>query len=165
MLYGCTWVIRDTGGGVVRESRTQFRPVAAAESEARTRTVAPERGWSRRTVRASLRYRSGGTLALSIFVVLAAALTANAQIPTAADFAACNDEAPQAVKAGTVSPTTSDRVRAERARAAAVTTRSGDGAASPIQSSDPQIHGMSADGAKDADYQAAYRSCMRRRGF
>src|SRR5262245_48274526 len=112
----------------------------------------------------SPRYRSAGVLTLSVFVVLAAALAAHAQIPTAADHAACNDEAPQAVKAGTVSPTKSDRVQADSARAAA-TARPGDGAASPIQSSDPQIHGMSADGAKEAGYRAAYRSCMRRRGF
>ena len=158
-------MIRDAGGGVVKESSTQSRTAAAAESEGRPRTVAPEGGWPRRTARASLRYRSGCALALSVFVLLTAALTANAQIPTAADFAACNDEAPQAVKAGTVSPTTSDRVRADGARAASSTTRSGDGTASPVQSSDPQIHGMSTDGAKDAGYQAAYRSCMRRRGF
>jgi hypothetical protein len=113
----------------------------------------------------SLRCRAGCALALSVFVVLAAALTADGQIPTTADFAACNDEAPQAVKAGTVSPTTSDRVRADSTRAAAASTRSGDDAATFIQSSDPQIHGMSAEGAKDAGYQAAYRSCMRRKGF
>jgi hypothetical protein len=41
----------------------------------------------------------------------------------------------------------------------------GDFKLSPIVSSDPQIHGMSAEGAKDATYQAAYRSCMRRKGF
>ena len=34
-----------------------------------------------------------------------------------------------------------------------------------VNSSDPQIHGMSGEGAKDAAYQAAYRSCMRRKGF
>jgi hypothetical protein len=113
----------------------------------------------------SLRYRAGCALALSVFIVLAAARTTDGQIPTAVDFAACNSEAPQAVKAGTVSPTTSDRVRADGARAAAANTRSGDDAATFVQSSDPQIHGMSAKGAKDAGYQAAYRSCMRRKGF
>jgi len=34
-----------------------------------------------------------------------------------------------------------------------------------IESSDPQSHGRKAEGAKDATYQAAYRSCMRRKGF
>jgi hypothetical protein len=103
----------------------------------------------------SLRDQAGYALALSVVVVLATAFTADGQVPTAADFAACNDEAPQTIKGGTVSPTPSDRVRADNARAAAVTTKSGEGAATLIQSSDPQIHGMSAEGAKDAGYQAA----------
>jgi hypothetical protein len=34
-----------------------------------------------------------------------------------------------------------------------------------VHSPDPQIHGMEAEGAKDATFQAAYRSCMRRKGF
>jgi len=34
-----------------------------------------------------------------------------------------------------------------------------------IESSDPHIHGMDAEGTKDATYQAVYRSCMRRKGF
>jgi hypothetical protein len=38
-------------------------------------------------------------------------------------------------------------------------------AATVIESPDPQIHGMDAEGAKNPGYQAAYRSCMRRKGF
>jgi hypothetical protein len=34
-----------------------------------------------------------------------------------------------------------------------------------IESPDPQLHGMEAEGAQNAAYQAAYRSCMRRKGF
>jgi len=34
-----------------------------------------------------------------------------------------------------------------------------------VESTDPQIHGMQRAGANDAAYQAAYRSCMRRKGF
>ena len=34
-----------------------------------------------------------------------------------------------------------------------------------LHSPDPQIHGMETEGAKSATYQAAYRSCMRRKGF
>jgi hypothetical protein len=37
--------------------------------------------------------------------------------------------------------------------------------ATVIESPDPQIHGMDAEGAKNPAYQAAYRSCMRRKGF
>jgi hypothetical protein len=106
----------------------------------------------------TLPYSVVRALALIVLVVLAAVPTADGQVPTAADFAACNEEAPRAIKAGAVSPITGDHVRADSARAATMTT-------SFLESSDPQIHGMKADGAKDATYQAAYRSCMRRKGF
>ena len=99
-----------------------------------------------------------------IFVVLLVATTAESQVPTSADFAACNEEAPKAVKAGTASPTTDDRARADNLRADAKTLALPYGGKA-IESSDPQIHGMSAEGATNAFYQAAYRSCMRRKGF
>jgi len=104
-------------------------------------------------------------LALVLLVTLAAAPTVDGDVPTAADFAACNDEAPRAVKAGTVSPTSGDHARADRARDAAMTTGSTDFTVKLVESPDPQIHGMEAEGAKQAAYQAAYRSCMRRKGF
>jgi len=34
-----------------------------------------------------------------------------------------------------------------------------------VEPADPQIRGMAPEGAKTAAYQAAYRSCMRRKGF
>jgi hypothetical protein len=104
-------------------------------------------------------------LALILLVSLAVTRTADGQVPTAADSAACNQEAPKAVKTGSASPTTGDHVRADSARAGAMTTNSIDVTATVIESSDPQIHGMNAEGAKHATYQAAYRSCMRRKGF
>ena len=104
-------------------------------------------------------------LALILLVSLAVTRTADGQVPTAADSAACNQEAPKAVKTGSASPTTGDHVRADSARAGAMTTNSIDVTATVIESSDPQIHGMNAEGAKNATYQAAYRSCMRRKGF
>jgi len=103
--------------------------------------------------------------ALVILLSLAATRTVEGQVPTAADFAACNREAPQVAKAGTTSPTKGDYVRADGERAGAVTTKSTDFTGKVIESSNPQIHGMEAEGAKDATYQAAYRSCMRRKGF
>lgn len=112
-------------------------------------------------------YKVLSALALVLLVSLAVTRTADGQVPTAADSAACNDEAPKAVKTGSASPTTSDHVRADSARAGAMTTNAIDvtGAVTVIESSDPQIHGMNAEGAKNATYQAAYRSCMRRKGF
>ena len=102
-------------------------------------------------------------LALMALVALAVPRTADGQVPTATDFAACNAEAPEAVKAGMASPTKGDEARADRARAVAMHPT--DSTGKLIQSSDPQIHGMEAEGAKQATYQAAYRSCMRRKGF
>ena len=104
-------------------------------------------------------------LALILLLSLAATRTVDGQVPTAADFAACNEEAPQAVKAGTASPIMGDRIRADGARVGAMRTNSIDFRDKVVESSDPQIHGMAAESAKDATYQAAYRSCMRRKGF
>ena len=104
-------------------------------------------------------------LALILLLPLAATRTVDGEVPTAVDSVACNEEAPLAVKAGTASPTMSDHVRADRARGGAMTTNSPDFTGTVIESSDPQIHGMEAEGAKNATYQAAYRSCMRRKGF
>ena len=100
-------------------------------------------------------------LTLILLASLAVTRTADGQVPTAADSVGCNEEAPKAVKTGSASPTTGDHVRADTARAGAMI----DIARTVIESSDPQIHGMNAEGAKNATYQAAYRSCMRRKGF
>jgi len=104
-------------------------------------------------------------LVLIVVVSLTATGTAEGQVPTAADFAACNAEAPKAVKAGSASPTTGDHARAGTVRGDATTSSPGDDRGTRVESTDPQIHGMSAEGAKNAAYQAAYRSRMRRKGF
>lgn len=102
-------------------------------------------------------------LPLILLLALGAARRADGEVPTAADVAACNEQAPGAVKAGTSSPIRNDHARAASARG---TTSAGtDATGGAIESSDPQIHGMEAEGAKDAGYQAAYRICMRQRGF
>jgi len=108
-------------------------------------------------------YNAVLALPLMLLVALAVPRTADGQVPTATDFAACNAEAPEAVKAGMASPTKGDHTRADSARA--MTMNPTDFTGKIIQSSNPQIHGMEAEGAKQATYQAAYRSCMRRKGF
>ena len=113
----------------------------------------------------AIQYKVAMVLALILLVSLATTRTANGEIPTGADFATCNAEAPYAVKAGTASPTMADHARADRARGSAMTTNSTNFTGTVIESSDPQIHGMEAQGAKNATYQAAYRGCMRRKGF
>jgi hypothetical protein len=100
---------------------------------------------------------------LALALSFAPARTVHGDVPTSVDFLACNQQAPQAIKAGHASPTTNDHVRAERARAQAVTSSAPPTAL--VESADPQVHGMEAEGARNAAYQAAYRSCMRRKGF
>ena len=113
----------------------------------------------------SARYKVVSGLALILLLSFGVTRTVDGQVPTGADFAACNEEGPRAVKAGSASPTTRDHVRADSARGGAITTSYTDVTGQVIVSSDPQIHGMKAEGAKNATYQAAYRSCMRRKGF
>ena len=104
-------------------------------------------------------------LGLLLALSLGTTRAADGEVPTAADFAACNAEAPRAVKAGAASPIGGDHVRAEIARGGTVATGSPPVTGTVVDSPDPQIHGMEAEGAKNATYQAAYRSCMRRKGF
>ena len=57
-----------------------------------------------------------GLVGAIVASLVAAAVSVDAQTPTAADFAVCNADAQVAVKAGTVTPTTRDYVRVESAR-------------------------------------------------
>jgi hypothetical protein len=101
--------------------------------------------------------RTRGSLVAAIVVSVAAvATTAYTQTPTKVNFAACNAEARAAVKEGTATPTRKDYMRAE----AAVK-----GGTVILDSSDPQLAGITPVGVKDAAYQAVYRTCMRKSGF
>lgn len=99
-------------------------------------------------------------VALTLVLVLTTAGMVAGEVPTATDMAGCNGHA--SMNTGAASPTVGDRDRAQSARG---DTRTASAAEKVIESSDPQIHGMEAEGAKMAAYQAAYRSCMRRNGF
>ena len=100
-------------------------------------------------------------------IVFATPSVAYPQVPKAEDIAACNAEAERAVRAGTVSPdaaqpNTKDHHRAAQARRTEAPAQSG---GAGVTSDDPQLAGMSVEGAKDPAYQAAYRTCMRKAGF
>jgi hypothetical protein len=91
----------------------------------------------------------------------------HADVPKAENVAACNREARDAIRSDSPSrsntmPNASDRSRASSARQEE--SRSG-GTGPATRSPDPQLEGMDAEGAKDPEYQAAFRSCMRRSGF
>jgi hypothetical protein len=103
-------------------------------------------------------------LGLVFLISLTATRAVEGQVPSAVDFAACNEEAPQSVKAGTATPIMGDYLRAVDARGGDATS-SAPATGKALDSLDPQIHGMEAQGATSALYQAAYRSCMRRKGF
>jgi hypothetical protein len=117
---------------------------------------------------------------------------ARAAVPTAADFAACNMKAAEDVAAdsASASPRSDPSSRAGQlppdARPIPPTARprndiqtppspSGKAGSSPVlrdptgatisSDKDPQVEGMAAERANDPVYVAAYRSCMRQRGF
>jgi len=105
------------------------------------------------------------TIALLAVMALsvAAAAPVRAEVPTAADFAACNTKAAEESAADTASasprtdlPKDATRLPAD-AKPKAAGTLSSD--------KDPQVEGLAADRAGDKVYVAAYRSCMRQRGF
>ncbi len=98
-------------------------------------------------------------VALLVAALFSASALAYADVPTITDVAACNADAHDTVRGGTASPTTKDEARAADAR------KDLDPIAKITQSADPQIAGMDGDGAKNAAYRAAYRVCMRKKGF
>ena len=108
-----------------------------------------------------------GALAVLLVAGLSWAFgVAYAEVPTAGDIAACNREAREPLQSGAASPTSKDEAGADAARKARDETVNLPGASGPpTHSGDPQIHGMDGTGAQDPVYRAAYRVCMRRRGF
>lgn len=104
-------------------------------------------------------------IVLAVLVSLGAARIAGADVPTSADVVACNAEAPHAVRAGTFAPNRADHDRAAVARGNAPATSATSIGDTGVVSSDPQIHGMAAAEAEHPTYQAAFRSCMRGKGF
>jgi len=95
-----------------------------------------------------------------------ASVIAHADVPTIGDMSACNQEAREGYRNRSASPTPRDEVDAATARRGRDAKAVLPGATGAVtQSEDAQIHGMAAQGATDAAYRAAYRVCMRKRGF
>jgi hypothetical protein len=122
--------------------------------------------------------RRGATSAIAVLALTAvAAWPARAAVPTAADFTACNMKAAEQAAADTASASP----RADLPRDATTLppdvkagprgdVQTGPSPADPTgrtlsSDKDPQVEGMAADRANDPAYIAAYRSCMRQRGF
>src|SRR5207249_10564731 len=101
---------------------------------------------------------AGGLLA-----VLFVGDLAYADVPTAADMIACNEEARDAVRGRTTSPTAKDEARAEDARKGGRnTTERTDATGTITQSPDPQIEGMDARGAKRSEERRVGKECRYR---
>ena len=102
---------------------------------------------------------------LGLGVLAIAVRPVHADVPSPADFAACNGHAREATVTASAIPNVDDHARAARARTGGPAGSAEVVGASGVTSPNPQIHGMEMEGAKDPRYQATYRSCMRRRGF
>ena len=145
-----------TGHRTTKPSRRPTIVSPRATLHYRGTTAAEERSrLSARRSRGVLRPNMQRSLSLSVAASLA--LTLAGFLPIAGDFASCNAEAVDAVSTRSSSAPVPNRKDKERAEA----TRRGD--APP--SADPQLTGIDIEGARDPAYHAAYRTCMRRRGF
>lgn len=108
-------------------------------------------------------------LALSVVT----AWPVHAEVPTAADFAACNMKAAEESASDTVSASPrTDLPKDATQLPADAKSKAGGAGVLPDPSGrtlssdkDPQIEGLAADRANDKVYVATYRSCMRQRGF
>ena len=87
-----------------------------------------------------------------------------AEVPTAADFAACNMKATEEAASDGVSA--SPRTDLPKDATQLPSDVSKDPTGRTLSSDkDPQVEGLAADRANNKAYVAAYRSCMRQRGF
>ena len=116
---------------------------------------------------------------------LAGAPPARAEVPAAVDFATCNAKAADEARTASAAPAArqpSGRPDDARGGVPAASPRTdprvekpGAGSTSPqtsdptgktiTGSNDPQLEGIAADRVHEPQYVAAYRSCMRQRGF
>lgn len=109
----------------------------------------------------------------AITLTLFAAWPVRAEVPTVADFAACNMKAAEEAKSDAVSasprtdlPKDATQLPPDAKPKAGAPLSQRDPTGTTLSSDkDPQIEGLAADRANDKVYVAAYRACMRQRGF
>jgi len=109
----------------------------------------------------------------AIALTFLAAVPAWAEVPTAADFAACNMKAAEEAASNGVSaspradlPKDATKLPPDAKPKAGAPISDKDPTGTTLSSDkDPQIEGLAADRANDKAYIAAYRGCMRQRGF
>jgi hypothetical protein len=117
--------------------------------------------------------RTPSVLIVAVVVSLVGAWPAHAEVPTADDFAACNMKAAEEAASDSASasprtdlPNDATRLPSDARPKAATPSSRNDPSGSTLSSDkDPQVEGLAADRANDRVYVAAYRACMRQRGF
>ena len=98
------------------------------------------------------------TVIAALLLVSSTATGSTSSVPNAENFANCNAEARDAVKARSGDPTAASPTLEDRRRA-------GQARQGEPRAEDPQLAGIDPGGARDPAYQAAYRTCMRKSGF
>ena len=109
----------------------------------------------------------------AIALTFLGAWPAHAEVPTAADFAACNMKAAEEAASSGVSaaprtdlPKDATQLPPDAKPKPSAPVSQKDPTGQTLTSDkDPQIEGLAADRANDKVYVAAYRGCMRQRGF
>lgn len=104
---------------------------------------------------------------VAVVIQLSVSRAADGDVATSADMTECNAGAQDAVRSGSAGrgnavPNAGDLSRAAEARQSETGS---DRAPDATPSGDAQLVGMDAEGAKHPEYQAAFRGCMRRKGF
>jgi len=110
---------------------------------------------------------------VAIALIFLAVSPAMAEVPTAADFAACNMKAAEESASNNASaaprtdlPKDATQLPPDAKPKAGAPMSQKDPTGTTLSSDkDPQIEGLAADRANDKVYVAAYRGCMRQRGF
>ena len=114
---------------------------------------------------------------IALGAVLGTGPVVRAEVPAAQDFATCNAKAADETRTASRGSGRPDDARGGEPAASPRTdvkvTKPGGATREPVdptgktvtQARDPQVEGMAADRATDPRYVAAYRSCMRQRGF
>lgn len=160
------WRITSYAGDVVDESREEFTTITAALQAGRTRAAEMEAPDETKNPGTWVRWRFGRRTSILVAGLALVAGIAHGEVPTPKDLVECNENAREGRRDQGASPNQKDRDSAAQARSPA--PGAGErvaGTGRVTDSPDPQIAGMDSVGAKDSAYRAAYRVCMRKKGF
>jgi hypothetical protein len=104
----------------------------------------------------------GGAAGMAFAIIALVGMTAEAQRPNLSDIALCNEQAQAKAGPPSASPPLPgrDRERAPGTVTPRPGTRTDPSGSIIVQSPDPLLEGMAAEGLDDPAYRTAYRDCM-----